>query len=358
MAYRFRVFTNFIIGIVLTVILLYVAFRGTDFDVLWTTMRNVRIWWILSAFPLLIASHFVRAWRWQLLLIPVKDRVELNNAFSSLIIGYLANNLMPRSGEIVRPYTLGKIEGISKASSFGSVFLERMIDLFSLLVGLGLLFVLFRRTLTEQFPWWSTLNIAAIAVTIVFICAIMMLLYKRDLMLKITGIFLMPFSERIRNRCEEMFHSFVDGMLIIRERKNVLSIVALTVAMWLLYILTAYLPLLAFDLTGVSVDLVTGFVLTMVTSLSVIVPTPGATGSYHTFTVETLTRLYGFQREIALGYATMTHAVGYFSVILVGLLYLVRYNFRMREVLSNPGAVNDTPDQRTADAVSAEEEGR
>jgi glycosyltransferase 2 family protein len=183
-------------------------------------------------------------------------------------------------------------------------------------------------------------------------------LYKRELMLKITGIFLMPFSERIRNRCEEMFHSFVDGMLIIRERKNVLSIVALTVAMWLLYILTAYLPLLAFDLTGVSVDLVTGFVLTMVTSLSVIVPTPGATGSYHTFTVETLTRLYGFQREIALGYATMTHAVGYFSVILVGLMYLVRYNFRMREVLSNPGAVNDTPDQRTADAVSAEEEGR
>lgn len=331
MAYRLRTLTNFLIGIGLTGILLFVAFRGTDFTALWSVIRKVNIWWVLTAFPLLILSHYVRAWRWQLLLVPVKDRVGRQNAFSSLLIGYLANNIIPRSGEIVRPYALGKMENISKASTFGSVFLERMIDLISLLIGLGLLLLIFQQTITEQFAWWGTLSFVAIILTIIFIVAISMLLYQRELMFRILKLFLFPFSERIKLKSEEVFHSFVDGMMIIRQRSNLALIVILTLVMWFLYVVTAYLPLLAFNLGDVTVNLMTGFVLTIVTSLSVIIPTPGATGSYHTFTVEMLTRLYGFQREIALGYATLTHAVGYFSVIFVGLFYLLRSKIGLRE---------------------------
>ncbi len=333
MTYRLRTLTNFIIGLILTGILLFVAFRGTDFYALWEIIQNVNFWWILTAFPLLMLSHYVRAWRWQLLLVPVKDRVDRRNAFSSLIIGYLTNNIVPRVGEFLRPYMLGKIENISKASTFGSVFIERMIDLISLLMGIGLLFVLFQKTITDQFPWWGTLIITVIIITVIAIIAISLLLYKRELMFNITKIFLFPFSDRVKQRSEEMFHSFVDGMMIIRQRSNMMSIIVLTFVMWILYILTAYLPLFAFDLGDAPINIITGFVLTMVTSISVIVPTPGATGSYHTFIVEMLTRLYGIQREVALGYATLTHAVGYFSVIIVGLFYVFRLKLRFRDFL-------------------------
>ncbi len=331
MAYRLRTLTNFIIGITLTGIFLFIAFRGTDFAELWFIIQNVNAWWVLTAFPLLMVSHYVRAWRWQLLLVPVKDRVGRGNAFSSLLIGYLANNIIPRSGEIVRPYTLGRIENISKASTFGSVFLERMIDLITLLICLGLIFLVFQRTVTDQFAWWNTLSLIAVALTAIFIVSIVLLLYQRDFMLRFAKIVLFPFSERIQQKGEEVFHSFVDGMMILRQRSNLVSIVVLTIAMWIFYIFAAYLPLFAFNLGDTPVNIMTGFVLTIVTSLSVIVPTPGATGSYHTFTVETLTRLYGLQREVALGYATLTHAVGYFSVIFVGLFYLLRYNLRLRD---------------------------
>jgi len=333
MAYKVRTLTNFIIGLVLTGIFLFIAFRGTDFAALWVIIQQVNIWWVLTAFPLLIFSHYIRAWRWQLLLIPVKNRVGLGNAFSSLLIGYLANNLIPRSGEIVRPYTLGKIENISKASTFGSVFLERMIDLISMLFFLGIMLLIFQRTLIDQFAWWNTLSIFAIILTGVFMMAIFLLLYQRKSMLKLTKIFLFPFSDRVKEKAEEVFHSFVDGMMIIRQRSNLLSIVLLTLVMWLFYVFAAYFPLFAFNLDSTTVNLFTGFVLSVVTSLSVIVPTPGATGTYHTFTVETLTRLYGIQREVALGYATLTHAVGYFSVIGVGLFYLLRYNLRLRDFI-------------------------
>lgn len=345
MSYRLRTLTNFILGIVLTAILLFIAFRGTDFQALWSIIKTVNFWWILTACPLLIFSHYIRAMRWQLLLVPVKNKVGRRNAFSSLLMGYLANNLIPRSGEIVRPYVLGRLEDISKASTFGSVFLERMMDMVSLLIGLGLLFVLFQRTLTDQFPWWGTLSVIALILTLLFIVAISLLLYKRDFMLRIAKIFLFPFSERIQQRSEEIFHSFVDGMMIIRQRSNLVSIVVLTVVMWLLYIVTAYLPLLAFNLGDASVNLMTGFVLTIVTSLSVIIPTPGATGSYHTFTVEMLTRLYGIQREVALGYATLTHAVGYFSVIFFGLYYMFRSKIGFGDFIRQVDTVEVNSDQ-------------
>jgi len=333
MAYRLRTLTNFLIGIALTGIFLFIAFRGTDFAELWYIIQNVNAWWVLTAFPLLMVSHYVRAWRWQLLLVPVKNRIGRGNAFSSLLMGYLANNIIPRSGEIVRPYTLGKIENISKASTFGSVFLERMLDLITLLICLGFIFIFFQRTVTDQFAWWNTLSIIAIVITVLFIASIGLLLYKRELIFRLVKVVLSPFSERIQQKGREVFHSFVDGMMIIRQRSNLLLIVLLTVTMWIFYVFAAYLPLFAFDLADTPVNIMTGFILTVVTSLSVIVPTPGATGSFHTFTVETLTRLYGLQREVALGYATLTHAVGYFSVIFVGLFYLLRYNLRLRDFI-------------------------
>jgi glycosyltransferase 2 family protein len=349
MASRFRTLTNFFISIVLAGVLLYVAFRGTNVNVLWEIIKNVKFWWVLTAFPLLILSHYVRAWRWQLLLVPVKNRVERRNAFSSLLIGYMTNNIVPRVGEIVRPYILARLESISKASTFGSVFIERMIDLISLLLGIGLLFVLFQKTLMDQFPWWRSFSILALTITGVFIIGISLLIYKRYFMLRIAKIFLFPFSDRVKERGEEIFHSFVDGMMIIRQRDNIVSIIALTVVMWMLYMLTAYLPLLAFDLEDSPINLLTGFVLTMVTSLSVIIPTPGGTGSYHTFTVEMLTRLYGIQREVALGYATLTHAVGYFSVIFVGLYYVISLKLKVKDFLEQVETDEQTESEESAE---------
>jgi glycosyltransferase 2 family protein len=340
MAARLRTLTNFVIGIVLTGILLYTAFRGTDFSELWRVLQSVKVWWALTPLPLLLISHFIRAWRWQLLLIPVKNRVSRGNAFSSLILGYMVNNVLPRAGELFRPYTLAKVEKIPQAASFGSVFLERLVDLISVLIGVGLIFLIFKRSFNQHFPWWDTVTVMVIAVSIGSILLIGLLLFKRELVVRLVQVMLLPFSDRFRKKAEGIFHSFVDGMMAIRERNNLPGIVLLTIAMWISYTYMAYLPLFAFDLGEIQVNIITGFVLMMVTSLSVLVPTPGATGSYHTFTVEVLTRLYGFQREVALGYATISHAIGYFTVIFLGLYYLVRYNFKVKEVLDGVDSQN------------------
>jgi uncharacterized membrane protein YbhN (UPF0104 family) len=83
-----------------------------------------------------------------------------------------------------------------------------------------------------------------------------------------------------------------------------------------------YLPFYAFGLTErYGLDLRSAAVVQAISSIGYMAPTPGSTGPYHYFTVQCLTKLYGVDPELALSYATVTHAIGYLSMTVVGLYY-------------------------------------
>ena len=71
-----------------------------------------------------------------------------------------------------------------------------------------------------------------------------------------------------------------------------------------------------------------------ITTIGVAVPTPGATGSYHMFAAQTLTLLYLVPSEVALSYATVTHAVGFIGVTLVGLYFLFKDHIRISDAVT------------------------
>jgi hypothetical protein len=60
---------------------------------------------------------------------PVAD-VALPSVLGYLLIGYLANNVLPaRLGELVRCHYLGDREGISRTTALGTVVVERVVDI-------------------------------------------------------------------------------------------------------------------------------------------------------------------------------------------------------------------------------------
>jgi hypothetical protein len=69
-----------------------------------------------------------------------------------------------------------------------------------------------------------------------------------------------------------------------------------------------------------------------------VIPTPGATGPYHYFTIQTLTKLYGVDDEVARSYATVTHAVGFIGVTIVGIYFFMKDNLRMADVMKKESA--------------------
>ncbi len=71
------------ISAVITVLFLYLAFRGTDFHRLLASIREANYWWMIPYFACLMLSHFLRAWRWRYMLEPVKTGISMRNLFSA-----------------------------------------------------------------------------------------------------------------------------------------------------------------------------------------------------------------------------------------------------------------------------------
>src|SRR3989304_3309225 len=85
----------------------------------------------------------IRAVRWQGLLAPI-GLVSFGNAFRTTIIGFGASFLLPaRAGEVIRPYLLARREGFSATAAFATIIFERVLDLVSVTLLLGVFVALF-----------------------------------------------------------------------------------------------------------------------------------------------------------------------------------------------------------------------
>jgi hypothetical protein len=314
----------------LTVLFLWIAFRGTDMGKLLALMRGANYWWMLAMFTCLMASHAVRSWRWGYLLSPIKRGIGFRNLFAGVMIGYMFNNVLPRAGEIARPYAISRRESIPASSAFGTIVVERIIDTFSFLLLVALLPLVYDGPLLESFPWLQSAGLIITGVTAAGLAFLVAMMVRRDW----TDRFLLRplrllLPEGARVRTEEQVHAFLDGFLFLKEPAS-FAVIALSGALvWFLYILMTYVALFAFGLGTLGPR--AAVVVLTISSIGVAIPTPGSTGSYHAFTSQTLIRLFAVDPATALGFATVTHAVGFIGVTFVGLYYFVRDRLAYRE---------------------------
>ncbi len=319
---RGRRIVQYSLSAVLTVLFLWIAFRGTDPGKLIALMRGANYWWMLAMFACLMASHAVRSWRWGYLLSPVKRGIGFRNLFAGVMIGYMFNNILPRAGEIARPYAISRAESLPVSSAFGTIVVERIIDTFSFLLLVALLPFVYDGPLLESFPWLQSGGRLIAAVTaggLVFLVAMML---RRDwtdrFLLRPLG-WLVPRS--FRGRFDGQVHAFLDGFLFLKNPVGLTVIILSGAMVWFLYFLMTYVSLFAFGLGTLGPR--AAVVLLTISSIGVAIPTPGSTGSYHAFTSQTLIQLYAVDPSVALGFATVTHAVGFVGVTLVGLYYFI-----------------------------------
>ena len=318
-------------------IFLYFAFRGTDFLMLWKISSHANVWWLLALLPPLLLSHTLRAWRWEYLLRPLKKDIRYRNLFSTLMVGYMMNNVLPKAGEIVRPYALGKIEGISRSAVFGTVLVERIFDILSFMLLIGFIPLVYSGPLNVAFPWLEEIGIWLTSATFAIFFFMIFLMIRRDLVERVLRFFTRYLSETMARKVERIAHSFLDGFLFLKDTGNYVVIILLSVLIWLLYIVMMFLPFFAFDLPRVypQIDFSAAVVVQAISSLGIVIPTPGATGPYHYFTTQALTRLYGVNAETALSYATLTHAVAFIGTTLIGIFYFFKDKMHSFDMLSS-----------------------
>ncbi|HYF04520.1 MAG TPA: lysylphosphatidylglycerol synthase transmembrane domain-containing protein, partial [Patescibacteria group bacterium] len=122
-----------LITLAILLVSVYYSLKGVKLNELWHSIMNVNYWWIVVTIPVILLSHWLRALRWRTLLKPVKEPESLRNLFSAVMIGYAVNNITPRGGELLRPLTYSKREKVPLSTVVATVFVERFLDVLSLL---------------------------------------------------------------------------------------------------------------------------------------------------------------------------------------------------------------------------------
>lgn len=327
-------FLKIVILFSLTSFFLYLAFRKIDFNELFHVLKNANYFYaITGAIIGIIVGGYFRALRWRYLLNPLKKNIGIGILFSSTMIGYMMNIIIPRAGEVYRPVLLANKEKISRTSSFGTIVAERVFDMLSLLISFGICLVYFKQKLSSIFEEYNLEEISFVAAILVllFVAIVIWILFNLEkseaIIEKITKKIL---PERFHLKIQNFFVSLINGFLFIKYPRYYLPIFIQSVLIWLSYVISTYLMLIAF---GINLNLFdTNLVLTM-TTFAVTIPLPAnSAGVFHLFTTATLVNIYGIDKETAFGYATVNHLLGLVSMILIGSYFFLKENLDFKKV--------------------------
>lgn len=327
--------------------LLWLALRNVDFGALGDALRTANYWYLLPLVVLLLASHALRAWRWQMLLEALPDagghvrRVPFKTAFFSLMIGYMVNYAAPRLGEVARTANLASQSRLPFSGVFGTVVVERLLDVLVLAAGLvAAFFILADRTAAvaplfapaadlladPPVAWWIVIAVG------IGVLVGMALLFRALLRRSAR-------AEGLASRVVATLTSFRDGLVSVIRAPRRLGIVATTLGIWAAYLLVTFLPLRMFGIE--SLGLVDTWVLLMVGTVGMAVPSPGGVGSYHFVTIRTLDLLFGVAVASATAYAVFSHAAQLVLYTALGALCLLLQgtSFRaLRDETTRPSA--------------------
>jgi len=122
----------------LGILLIYYSYTNTtSFEriEIYSSMRSADYKFVLLSICLGILSHLSRSIRWQSMLKPLGYKIKISNSIMSVLIAFLSNLGMPRSGEFLRASSLSYYEKIPFEKSFGTIVTERIIDVI-ILIGL------------------------------------------------------------------------------------------------------------------------------------------------------------------------------------------------------------------------------
>jgi len=319
-------YIKLIFGICISIAGLYYAFRGIDFVQLWKIINQLDLFYGTLSLIILLTSNIVRALRWQILAYPI-DKISIKPAFSSIMIGYFGNSILPfRMGEFLRAYVLAEKTSLNVSTAFGTIVTERILDF----VGLSLLILL--TILVYPVDWINQQII--IGVVVLSLTAFVFVFYFKE----INEIFLFDLKKiRLLQKSTvlkiiEILERLINGAVAIRSTNKVMLIFLYTVLIWLMYCFSTYFALLS---TGISIKWYEVCVLMISTTLAISIPAaPAYVGTYHATVVYVLTTFFLINQLDAQASAIIIHGLGTIPFIIIGALYFINSSVSIKEIKS------------------------
>jgi len=318
---------NYTLSLLLAAVFLYLAFYDVNFGDVLKIVSNASLLWIFVFIAVLMFAHYLRAIRWKIILSSVKKDSSVKNLFGAIMIGYGVNCVVPRLGEVSRAVLVGKWENLSRSSMFGSVILERVIDIMFLGFSVLIALIFYSNRIMTNFPWLQdTLYITFFFIGVVFLFFYLAIKYKQRFY-NVVVKFLGRFSEKFAHKVAYIFQMLGDGFGSLKGTKNYVLTFVLSAIIMILYAFNAYIGFFMLGMQNIQpVTFQMAWVFMSISAIGVVIPTPGGTGSYHALAKSTLVLLFGFSEVVSLAYAFLTHIVTYFLYVFSGLILFLIMN--------------------------------
>ena len=313
------------LGLLISAVSIYLALRNVDIIMLGEVISRCSLYYLLAAVLIHLFQLVIRAWRWKILLGPIKE-TGFSNRILSVVIGFAANCLLPaRLGEFVRADQLGQREQISRSSAFATIVVERLADGFTLLLILliGLIYVKFPEDMSSVS---AGLKSAGVVLFISYVLIIVFLIGFRlrpDLYIVILSKALFFLPGNLRSKSIDIVSKFGQGLTPVKSIYGWGMLIFYSLLLWSLSLFQ--IKFIEYSI-GISLPFIAAFLVLFMASFGVMIPSaPGYIGAFH------LAVLYGFMffgvsREEGLSAAILYHASFFFPTILIGLVAYIMVN--------------------------------
>ncbi len=319
---------KYILSVVLAIILLYFSFRGVKWDDFFQELSHCRWGYVLLAMAASAMAFWFRGLRWRGVLLPFDSSTQRLTTFNAVNIGYLANFVFPRIGEFVRCGVIVRNgKGISYDKVLGTVVLERLVDLLSMI----LLFVVLLTFSWGRFGNFVTTNVInplseslnlhnglITAIIIVVIIGIIALLrYLRD-------------KSKILTKIWTALRGLGQGFASLWTMNDKWRFYFHTAIIWILYWIMSWAILRSLPSLD-SMNVIDALFICLVGGLGWIVPVPGGFGAFHYIVALAFSTVYGLEFDKGLIVATLSHESQAITMVLFGIISYVWEVVRKRK---------------------------
>jgi uncharacterized protein (TIRG00374 family) len=323
------------LGILLSVVCLYFAFRNVQWTQAFRAMREANYALLLLAVIAATGMFALRALRWRTILDPVAPNLPFGALWRSIAMGQMMTNILPaRTGEIVRPYALHhEVRSVPFAMALASIAVDRVFDAIVVLLLLGI------SMLSPGLP--SSLSIMGSTMTltqmvrvlgiapIVLLLMLYALVFFPDRLIKLFEAFARPVSRTLEEKGSEMLRKFADGLSVLRNPGHFIAVFLWTLAHWLLQPLAFWLAMRAF---GISAPIQsTLFVQGVIVVAVAIIPSPGFFGVFEAAGAAALAA-YGVAPTLGTTWALVFHVTTFVPITLIGAYYFARAGLSLGEI--------------------------
>jgi uncharacterized protein (TIRG00374 family) len=316
---------QYVLLLFLGVVLSWLFFKDLNYTELKEVVSKGNFSWFYLVMAVSIGVYVVRALRWQMLIKAIGHETKFHNVFSALSISYFVSFVVPRLGEVSRCLSVKKQHPIPFMELLGTVIIERVIDIVSLLIVLLLTLVLQFNQIIEFVqvnvftPFYEGVivkilsgntTVLVVLLLVVIVCSFAFFYFRKYLQEK-SPKFIVKFLEGLKQ-----------GLISIAKLKEKRLFVLYTFLIWLGYYLMTYFWFFVFKETSV---LTWGACLTIVSIGTIGRSIPiqgGGMGAYH-FLVNQVVLLYGVTGMFGKTLATLIHAGQTFFTFAMGLVGLL-----------------------------------